>query len=425
MEWTRPREDRYWSEPANIQLNRELADRIRRVRTTLNEDVLRCLSGPTEKKGLGPVPRTGVLASLYPGYLAQIQEGDRAAMSLDLCASAIDWHLASMSVHSRFGLYGGWAGFGWLTAHLEAEDDFVGQHVEQLLTAGVQDWPPQQGYDLISGLVGAGVFFLERLPTEGAARGLSLVLDALAASADCVEGGTSWFTAPEFLPVWQRKRAPKGYFNLGVAHGVPGVCWFLGQLCAAGIEEDRAASLLLPALRWVRSHQPDPTNAELPSWIAIGVDPEPNRRMSWCYGPLGASMAIRKAALAVGDSETTEWAMTLAVSCAQVSPQASGIRDAGLCHGAAGNAQMFRRLYSDTGYETFYVAFEEWLRATVDHHRPGEGVGGYSMWGEIGEQRQGWMLDNSFLSGSAGVALVLLCAATDIVPKWDRLLLLS
>ena len=410
---------------APIRLNDELTERIRRVTKTLDDSVLKSLSGPAEKEGTQVVPRIGALASLFPGYLAQVQGEDQAATSLDLCASAIDRHLDTLSVQSRLGLYGGWAGIGWLTTHLEAEDDFVASHVEQLLAARLTEWPPQLGYDLISGLVGAGVFFLERLPAEGAVKGLRLVLELLATSAEHVDGGISWFTAPEFLPRWQRERAPKGYFNLGVAHGVPGVCWLLGQLCAADFEQDRAASLLRPALQWVRSNQPNPADAQLPSWIAVGVEPESNRRMAWCYGPLGAAAVIRSAAVAVGDDETAQWAVALALSCAEVSPEASGVRDAGLCHGTAGNAQIFRRLYSDTGHERFHAAFAAWLSATVEYQRPGEGVGGYLMWGDIGEQRQGWVSDNSLLSGSAGVALVLLCAVTETAPRWDRLLLLS
>ena len=266
---------------------------------------------------------------------------------------------------------------------------------------------------------------MERLPAESAVRGLILILAALETTAMDTDEGTTWFTAPEFLPAWQREHAPNGYFNLGVAHGVPGVCWLLARLCRAGIKPDRAESLLRASLRWLCSTQSNPDRAELPSWIAPGADREPNRRMAWCYGPLGASAVVLEAARAIRDEESMDWARTLALACAGVPPENARIQDAGLCHGAAGNAQIFQRLYRNTGEEEFRAAALRWIQATLNYRRPGEGVGGYRMWGEVGEKRQGWLDDASFLTGSGGVGLALLSAVTEVEPKWDRLLLLS
>ena len=322
-------------------------------------------------------------------------------------------------------LFGGWAGLGWMTSHLEADDDFVGTHVDQLIAARLPEWPRRQGYDLISGLVGVGVHFVERLPDERAKRGLDLVLDALETTAVQTDGGITWFTAPEFLPSWQRERAPNGYYNVGVAHGVPGVCWLLAKLCTARVEAARAESLLRRTFRWLRSCQPEPDRAELPSWIAPGVNREPNRRMAWCYGPLGASAVALEAAKAIGDRETEDWARTLALACAGVPPEEARIQDAGLCHGAAGNFQIFCRLAWNNEDAKFQEAADAWFRATLNHRKPGEGLGGYRMWGDVGDDRQGWVDDATFLTGSAGVGLALLAATTDIEPNWDRLLLLS
>ena len=343
---------------------------------------------------------------------------------METCAKIVD-HCLDRGIHAQnLSLFGGWAGLGWTTTHLDA-DDRVGVHVDRLLTDALGNWPPSRGYDLISGLVGVGGFFLERLPAESAAHGLVLVLDVLERESVEVDDGRSWFTAPEFLPAWQREHAPNGYFNLGVAHGVPGVCWLLAKLCLAGIEQDRVEPLLRASLRWVRSTQPDPGRAGLPSWIAPGVDRAPSRRMAWCYGPLGASAVTLEAARAVGDRSSMEWARALALACARVPPAEARIRDAGLCHGAAGNAQIFQRLYRNTADEDFRVAALRWIDEALRYRRPGEGIGGYRMWGEVGENHQGWLDDASFLTGSGGVGLALLSAVAEVEPKWDRLLLLS
>ena len=383
--------------------------------------IVAIVSGLSSELRAQTVPR-GALSALFHAYadLAELNDG-----GMETCSEIMDHCLDTAELNGGLGLFGGWAGLGWLTTHLGAEDDFVGAHVDGLLERWLRNWPPRVGYDLISGLVGVAVFFVERLPAESAKRGLVLVLDSLQETAVENGSGTTWLTSPEFLPDWQRERAPNGYHNLGVAHGVPGVCWLLGKLWASGIEADRAERLLRRSLRWLRSQQPDPEQAEFPSWIAPGVEREPNRRMAWCYGPLGASAVALEAAKAIEDREGVDWARTLALACAAVPPEEGRIRDAGLCHGAAGNAQIFYRLARNNDEPLFRKAARDWFQATLDYRRPGEGIGGYRMWGEVGENRQGWKDDASFLSGSAGVGLALLSGISHIEPKWDRLLLLS
>ena len=383
------------------------------------ERVLNVLTGEARHK---LTCRHAALSALFHAYADM---GNVCPDESDRCSAVIDAYLDVMPSEGHLGLYGGWTGLGWLTSHFDVEEDVVGVHVDGLLSATLPTYPPKSGYDLISGLVGIGVYFIERLPSESATRGLGLVLDALEAMSSETNGGTTWFTAPELLPAWQRERAPNGYYNLGVAHGVPGVCWLLAKLCIAGIQEERARILLCASLRWLRSTQPDPERAELPSWIAPGVARQPNRRLAWCYGPLGTSAVALGAARAIGDRETIDWARTMALACAAILPEEAGIRDAGLCHGAAGNAQVFYRLARSECDARFSEAGQAWLRTTLDYWKPGAGIGGYQMWSDVGDNRQAWVDDGSFLTGSAGVGLALLAGMGDIEPEWDRLLLLS
>ena len=403
-----------------VHHDEDLRERARQAICAVADALIR----EPESNGLRiPANKEGVFAGLLPAYV------DAAGLfpgGADACARLIDRWIDVVEKQRLPGLFAGWAGIGWMTAHLDVEDDFVSEHVERFLASALQDWPARQGYDLITGLVGTGVFFVERLPAERSAIGLGLLLDALHEIAVDADGGaTTWFTSPEHLPRWQQERAPNGYFNLGVAHGVPGVCWVLGKLCAEGIQVDRAATLLRRALRWVRLQQPNPWIAELPSWIAPGIDRVPNRRIAWCYGPLGAAAVTLAAARTIRDRESADWAHTLALACAEVAPEDAQIMDGGLCHGAAGNAQVFQRLYLNTGDARFRAAAHKWLRTTLNYRRLGKGIGGYQMWGDLGGNRQGWVDDASFLSGSSGVGLALLGAVTDVEPTWDRLMLLS
>lgn len=99
--------------------------------------------------------------------------------------------------------------------------------------------------------------------------------------------------------------------------------------------------------------------------------------------------------------------------------------DTGLCHGTAGLAHLFNRLYQATGDPEIRDATLAWLRHTLDMQIPGKDYAGLLSWvvSQPGEGR--WEGEHGFLTGIAGVGLALLAAVTEIEPSWDRVLLLS
>jgi len=111
------------------------------------------------------------------------------------------------------------------------------------------EWPAP--YDLISGLVGYGVYFLERLPHPVGVDGIELVVGHLDALSVNMNPGIAWHTPHELIPEWQRVQYPDGSYNLGVAHGIPGVIYLLNQVCSAGISKMRAEAMLEEAVDWL------------------------------------------------------------------------------------------------------------------------------------------------------------------------------
>ena len=124
------------------------------------------------------------------------------------------------------GLFGGAARIGWTVAHLadgETADQVCSSIDRVMLGQITPTWAYQ--YDLIPGLVGFGICALER---GDAGRPLAMrVLELLEQRAEPRGPGLASFTAPDLLPAWQQEQAPQGYWNLGLAHGVPGVIGIL------------------------------------------------------------------------------------------------------------------------------------------------------------------------------------------------------
>lgn len=145
---------------------------------------------------------------------------------------------------SSAGLYSGFPGVAWVLEHLRknlldeeggdpAEEDPAaeedpGEEVAQVLRQHLASSPWRSIYDLIGGLAGFGVYALERRPHPGGQECLAEVVARLDEIAERRPEGISWWTPSEWLSPSDRERFPEGNFNLGVAHGVPGVIGLLG-----------------------------------------------------------------------------------------------------------------------------------------------------------------------------------------------------
>jgi lantibiotic modifying enzyme len=97
----------------------------------------------------------------------------------------------------------------------------------------------------------------------------------------------------------------------------------------------------------------------------------------------------------------------LALRAAARPPDQAGVSDPGLCHGSAGLAHLFNRMYQVTAEPALAEAARFWgertleLCATAAPDHPG------------------------LLEGTAGIALALEALGTTAEPVWDQMLLIS
>jgi lantibiotic biosynthesis protein len=312
-------------------------------------------------------------------------------------------------------LYGGAARVGWTVAHhADGEDaDAACQAIDNVLLRQLDGWT--RDYDLISGLVGFGVYAVERG-------------EAGAPLASAVVTGLEWYmargwrTSPDLLPDHQRATAPDGYINLGLAHGIPGAIAILAQFIQRGFEVARARTVLDSALRRLLDGSPRRERGRFTSWQP--TDHAPSTRLAWCYGDLGVAAALLGAGLALGHDEARAEGLAVALDCAGRSLKEAFITDAGICHGAAGIAHLFNRMAQATGEPALREAAMTWIDHTLAM-RSNEPLAGFpaNMPEDDGQRKM--IADGSLLTGAAGVALVLHAASSETEPSWDRLLLVD
>lgn len=380
-------------------------------------------------------------APLIYGYLALADNDqvwlDRALEKLNAAVGE-----ASILQHS-LDLFGGICGLGWSVAHLcqllapvpdlaqpgedgpfEVEDDDPTADVDELLIHHLQRAEWNGSYDLISGLVGFGTYFLERFPAGRSLQGIKLVVGHLQANSQSCKGGIAWHSRPGLLPDWQRERCPDGYYNLGVAHGIPGILHFLADVAAADLDE-RATALLVRGMEWLMAQKrPAGSVSWFSSWVAPGVSRD--SRLTWCYGDLGILAVLLQIVRRFPRKEWKDFTQGLLEHCLSWPAELAGINDAPLCHGAAGVAHIFNRIYQAEGDVRCREAAVVWFERALAMRIPGTGVGGFSL--ATQPDPTGplvWEVSPAFLDGSMGIALALLSALAPIEPQWDRMLLLS
>jgi hypothetical protein len=325
------------------------------------------------------------------------------------------------------GLYSGFSGIAWAIARLGAMglssmEDL--EEIDEALWGLVSRRPWRADYDLIVGLVGLGVYALERLPRPMAARTLEQIVARLEELSIQAGPGLSWWTPAAYLEPAQQALYPEGYFNLGVAHGVPAVVALLALCARAGVAEQKARALSVGGVRWLLANRlPDSPGARFPSCIGPGIPVRP-ARSAWCYGDPGVVLCLLVAARAMSDLELERTVLELARETVRRPAEHAGVVDAGICHGTAGLGHLYNRLYQVSGEPLFKEAATSWFSRTLELRRPGEGVAGYCRWGRATEQEEvGWIPEGGLLYGTTGVALALLAACHPFPPTWDGLLM--
>lgn len=311
-------------------------------------------------------------------------------------------------------LFAGFTGIAWAAEHLETRlaqgGGNPGEAIDPVLLEFLARQPWTGDYDLILGLVGYGVYALESQDRPLALELLARVVDRLWDSREVMPDGLSWRTLPNLLPSWQRELHPEGYFDLGLAHGVPGVIALLGRARRIGVRRERVDILLEGAVRWLMAQKAATAMAGcFGNVVSIGRTRTKagGSRLAWCYGDLGLAVALLSGARDGGRQDWESTALEVARGCATRSQGRLCGSERGLCHGAAGIGHLFNRLWHATGEATFRNAAHAWIHETLAYPEPGQVEG------------------PGLLEGAAGVGLALLAAVSAVEPSWDRILLVD
>ncbi|MCZ7564482.1 MAG: lanthionine synthetase C family protein [Burkholderiales bacterium] len=414
----------------------EGAQRIRaaEILEGLALDVARFVQAPQEFADLHQAGNAAALASgdaglaLFLAGLTRYENAplDAAALRDTLLKRATD-ALAARAMDAS--LFNGFTGIAWTVQRFLPAARSPGRDPLASIDDVLAEYLLQRGcrqVDLISGIVGIGVYLLERLPSPAAKAGLQSIVAMLDSRAETDgAGGTAWRVPAEQLDEVDRVQYPQGRFDLGVAHGVPGIMAFLARVAATGIERERSSALVAGSVAWLmRQERVGSESAAFPYWVAP-VGPTRSTELAWCYGDLGIALAMMTAATAAGRRDWRDHAVRIGLAAAIRSMHASSKVDAGLCHGSCGIAHLFNRMYQATGDSAFLDAARNGYGNVFAMHRKGRGIGGFLSLIRDSNLQDLWITTPELLNGAAGIGLGLLAGMLPDEPSWDRILLIS
>ncbi|WP_197518558.1 lanthionine synthetase C family protein [Mycobacterium sp. ACS1612] len=280
---------------------------------------------------------------------------------------------------------------------------------------------PVSLFDVITGLAGAGRYLLSRTsaPCRAALEKLLRALVYLSEDGGCAV--PHWHTTFNHSTDNLRANYPDGHVNLGLAHGIPGPLALLSLAASQGVEvTGQRDAIVRTANRIVQAQCRDEWGIGFPVATALTQTTASPARSAWCYGSPGVARALWLAGTATGRSDYRDLAVAAMTAVFERPIPNRRIDSPTLCHGVAGLLQITLRFARDAAGEVFSTAAEELTAQLLDAYERNSRFG-YRDLKPTGER-----IDNpGLLEGAAGVALVLLTAATPAEPIWDRILMLS
>ena len=364
--------------------------------------------------------------ALFLGYLARTdpQAADLADEAARLAADAARTVATERMAPS---LFAGFCGIGWALLKLQkwdvaGIDEASLESIDQAVLTYLEHDPWPWHLDVVNGLAGVAVYALDRLPAAPAQEALERIVGHFEAVAEESAAGITWFTPPSLLHEEELERGPRGYYNLGMAHGVPGHISILADLAAAGVATDRTSRLLDGAVKWLLGQTTD--DANFPYVVGPKAESKPSR-VAWCYGLPGISAALWKAGHAVGREEWCRTALEMTRGALERPSEDMGVVDAAFCHGTGGIAHLLHRLYRWSGEEGMAEAARTWIDRTLEWRREGVGLGGYRSHHPNPNAELPYYDSPGMLTGAAGIGATLTAAASELPPEWDHMFLLG
>lgn len=295
---------------------------------------------------------------------------------------------------------------------LDFDIDEVEADLENYLIREMRKDIQNQNYDFMHGALGVGLYFLRKNKSELVIREL---IDFLYSTAE-IDNENKIAKWKSVINIETNKIG----YNIALSHGISSIVIFLSRVIESGSEDVRVYKLLEGAVNYLLSQEIDCElyRSHFPNQSKENIT---KSRLAWCYGDLGIALSLWQAGKVNNNNLWKNKALDVFTdSIERLSPNENYVFDAGICHGSAGIAMIYRRMYIETDRNEFLSATNYWLNQTLNNSRFEDGLAGYKTY-----EKDTWTCSYSLLDGIVGVGLVFTSYLLNDGQEWDEVFLLS
>lgn len=303
---------------------------------------------------------------------------------------------------------------------VDSDDGFL-QIIEDIAIASGNYQLELGNLDLLYGATGIVYYLLLQKNRSVAAQNfIAEYILYLSSNKLRINGGTAW------EDYYYRIREGKVGINMGLAHGMPAILKALVRICQTmQLPEDSEVPALIKDacifLLHAKNKQQHAVSQYGSYWVP-GQQEDEVSRLGWCYGDLTLGYILYQAGLTINDEKIKEEGLRIVHrTTSRTEPRLTQVADAGLCHGSAGIAHVYNRMWHYTQDSVFKKAADFWIQKTLDFACHQDGVAGYKRYNPKEESMED---EYGFLEGGAGIGLALLSYITGDC-SWDYCLMLN
>jgi len=244
---------------------------------------------------------------------------------------------------------------------LDQEDIPYLAEIHPLIIDSLETDFKSEDYSLLYGAIGKGIYLLKE-PAKNK-QAIASIVQYLSDTAIVNEDNQCW---------WYRKNGSyDSVIVLGQAYGLSSIILFLLKCYLNDIQKERCQSLIESTISFILAQKKKSKRAMYPS--TIGEEPERANRLAWCYGDLNIAFVLFKCATVFNNNDYSVEAALVLNSCLERNlltsyvnfEEQNNVYDPGFCHGTAGVAYIFKRLYQLSGNKEAERAAIEWLNYTL------------------------------------------------------------
>ncbi|CAG9614798.1 Nisin biosynthesis protein NisC [Bacillus rhizoplanae] len=357
-------------------------------------------------------------------------------------------YIESQGVHS-LSLWGGLTGICFATLALSKNGTRYQNFLEQLHNFLLQNLPVEinrcmeqiskgvkmTDYDVIGGLAGVGRYLLYHQNQIDMRRLLDHILHYLITLTEDKEVNgvkvPGWYIPREnqFLDS-EKNQYPDGNFNLGFAHGITGCLAFLSIAKLQGCEvekQDEAINVIANWLvKWSQEDEFGPLWPKRVSWQEHVLNKSQNKASiyeAWCYGEVGIARSLWLAGVALENEKWKDLSLKTFTGMYHRSKRKYTLISPTYCHGIAGTLHSVQLMLQEYSTEDLLAYREFLLSQLLQHINTDTPFGAKDI--EIVQGEQYSFDKPGLLSGSAGIAMVLLQAISKRELEWDSVFLVK